>query len=280
MSKKQRSDVHDPLDPATPAPPRECVLLLAAPPAVDGHLQGVVGGEHGGHQREVGHGTGAVLGADPAGDGFPFVRVSVCWRRASVSAQQRDGGRGGVSGQRLPAAMTGSLISSLVIGHRNSQGIPEEKESLLSSSTLLHSLFRRPTDSAQQRNNCHAKGPRWAVSVLEEWEVWVQRAKNNSSPLWSRPLLSTNSRRSRLHHLLSLHSTRDGFVCFKGDEASRCHPPSVLLCVFHRSIMLPLHANPSSPTQPPRNCVSAMKGAINVKATEEGTLCSRSESRA
>lgn len=194
-----------------------------------------------------------------------------CQRSREMGGKGRGRCWGGVSGQRLPAAMTGSLISSLVIGHRNSQGIPEEKESLLSSSTLLHSLFRRPTDSAQQRNDCHAKGPRWAVSVLEEWEVWVQRAKNNSSPLWSRPLLSTNSRRSRLHHLLSLHSTRDGFVCFKGDEASRCLPPSfppfVLLLVSFTAATLPLYANPSSPTQPPRNCVSAMKGAINVKAT-------------
>lgn len=66
--------------------------LLTAPPAVNGHLQGVVGGEQGGHQGEVGHGTGAVLGADPAADGFPFVRVSICWRGASVSAQPRDGG--------------------------------------------------------------------------------------------------------------------------------------------------------------------------------------------
>lgn len=85
--------MHDPLDPAAPPKPCESTFgwLLTAPPAVNGHLQGVVGGEQRCHQREVGHGTGAVLGADPAGDGFPFVRVSICWRRASESAQQRDG---------------------------------------------------------------------------------------------------------------------------------------------------------------------------------------------
>lgn len=142
----------------TPPPPPHLVspcacCLLAAPPAVDGHLQGVVGGEQRGHQGQVGHGTGAVLGADPSGDGFPLVRVSIFRKRAAVSAQHRRSGRPGNSGQTLPAAMTGSLISSLVIGHRNSQGIPEEdEESLLSSSTLLHSLFRRPTDSAQEKN--------------------------------------------------------------------------------------------------------------------------------
>lgn len=51
--------------------------------------------------------------------------------------------------------MTGSLMSSLVIGQRNSPGIPEEKESLLSSSTFLHSLLRRPTDSTHK--NTRAK---------------------------------------------------------------------------------------------------------------------------
>lgn len=52
-------------------------MLLAGLPAADCHLQGVVGGEQSGQQREVGHGTGAVLGVDPALDGFSFVRVSV-----------------------------------------------------------------------------------------------------------------------------------------------------------------------------------------------------------
>lgn len=46
-----------------------------------------------------------------------------------------------------PAAITGSFISSLVIGHRNSSGMPRHTESLFSSSTFLRSLLRRPTDS-------------------------------------------------------------------------------------------------------------------------------------
>lgn len=149
--------------------------------------------------------------------------------------------------------MTGSLISSLVIGQRNSQGIPAEKESLLSSSTLLHSLFRRPTDSAQERNivTQNALG-----GQFQSWKngksgyTGCCNTKNNSSPLWRRPLLSTNSCRSRLHPLLSLHSTHDSFF--------------FLVAVFHCSVTLPLYAAPSSPTQPPCNFVSAMKGAINV----------------
>lgn len=59
----------------------------------------------------------------------------------------------------LPAAMTGSLMSSLVIGQRNSQGIPEEKESLLSSSTFLHSLLRRPTDSTHKNTRAKEHEP-------------------------------------------------------------------------------------------------------------------------
>lgn len=54
--------------------------LLAGPPAADGHLQGVVGGEQGGQEGQVGHGAGAVLRVDPALDGLPFVRVAVCWQ--------------------------------------------------------------------------------------------------------------------------------------------------------------------------------------------------------
>lgn len=52
-------------------------MLLAGLPAADSHLQGVVWGEQSGHQGEVGHGAGAVLGVDPALDGFSFVRVSI-----------------------------------------------------------------------------------------------------------------------------------------------------------------------------------------------------------
>lgn len=51
----------------------------------------------------------------------------------------------------LPAAMTGSFISSLVMGHRNSSGIPTQADfiSILSSSTLRNTLLRRPRDSGK-----------------------------------------------------------------------------------------------------------------------------------
>lgn len=52
-------------------------MLLAGLPAADGHLQSVVRGEQSGQQREVGHRAGAVLGVDPALDGFSFIRVSI-----------------------------------------------------------------------------------------------------------------------------------------------------------------------------------------------------------
>lgn len=45
------------------------------------------------------------------------------------------------------AAVTGSLISSLVIGQRNSSGMPEHTDSFFSSSTFLRSLLHRPNDS-------------------------------------------------------------------------------------------------------------------------------------
>lgn len=124
--------------------------------------------------------------------------------------------RRGVSRRTLPAAMTGSLISSLVIGQRNSQGVPEEKESLLSSSTLLHSLFRRPTDSARERNTV-TQMPR--VGSCKSWKNGKCGYMGCCSALkithlWSRPLLSTNSCSSRLLSPLSLHSARDGLFFF------------------------------------------------------------------
>lgn len=54
---------------------------VAGPPAGDGHLQGVIGREQCGLQRQVGHGAAAVLGADPALDGLAFIRVAVWGRR-------------------------------------------------------------------------------------------------------------------------------------------------------------------------------------------------------
>lgn len=129
---------------------------------------------------------------------------------------------GRVSRQTLPAAMTGSLMSSLVMGQRNSQGIPEEKESLLSSSTLLHSLLRRPTDSAEERDVGQGSKHKPTLGtngrtthlntqnvVLTEWEVWLHRlwlhTKNTSSLIWTQLLLSANSCCCGLHHLLSSH---------------------------------------------------------------------------
>ncbi len=57
----------------------------------------------------------------------------------------------------LPAAMTGSLISSLVIGQRNSSGMPEHTDSFFSSSTFLRSLLRRPTDSTERMRKCDGR---------------------------------------------------------------------------------------------------------------------------
>lgn len=60
-----------------------------------------------------------------------------------------------MSDDHLPAAMTGSFISSLVIGHRNSSGMPEHTDSLFSSSTFLRSLLRRPMDSTDTNIRTH-----------------------------------------------------------------------------------------------------------------------------
>lgn len=54
----------------------------------------------------------------------------------------------GGAGLCLPEAMTGSLISSLVMGQRSSSGMPEQSASFFSSCTFLRSLLRSPTDSA------------------------------------------------------------------------------------------------------------------------------------
>lgn len=49
----------------------------------------------------------------------------------------------------IPAAMTGSFISSLVIGHKNSSGIVTETEIIVirNSSIFWRTLLRRPRDS-------------------------------------------------------------------------------------------------------------------------------------
>lgn len=214
--------------------------LLTAPPAVDGHLQRVVGGEQRGHQRQVGHGTGAVLGADPAGDGLPFVRVSICWRQAGASAQRRE-----TTARRESANITGSddwLSHQLpgdwteeLAGDPGGEGFAPQ---LLYSPPQFVPQAHRLCNAIEER--CQAKCPGWAVSALEEWEVWVhgllERTKNNSSTL-------------RLLHPLSLHSASDGL------------PPS---SPSHHSVTSALYTLPSSPTQLPRNFVAAMEGAINV----------------
>ena len=61
---------------------------------------------------------------------------------------------------RIPDAMTGSFMSSLVIGQMNSSGIPEERESILalSSSILLRTLLRSPRDSERRSVTLGSKG--------------------------------------------------------------------------------------------------------------------------
>ena len=51
---------------------------LGGSPAADGHLEHPVGDEQGGLQGQVGHGAGAVLGADPALHRLPFVGEAIC----------------------------------------------------------------------------------------------------------------------------------------------------------------------------------------------------------
>lgn len=57
---------------------RRVLPSLAGLPAADGHLKHPVGGEHGGGQRQVGHGAGAVLGADPALDRLTLIGEAIC----------------------------------------------------------------------------------------------------------------------------------------------------------------------------------------------------------
>lgn len=53
-------------------------MLAAGLPAADSHFQGVIRGEQGGQEGEVGHGAGPVLSVDPAFNGLSFIRVSIC----------------------------------------------------------------------------------------------------------------------------------------------------------------------------------------------------------
>lgn len=71
----------------------------------------------------------------------------------------------------LPAAMTGSLISSLVIGQRNSSGMPTQTESLFSSSTFLRSLLRWPTDSTDKHTQAreHVPGEKTDHHLSIKW---------------------------------------------------------------------------------------------------------------
>lgn len=52
-------------------------MLAAGLPAADSHFQGVIRGEQGGQEGEVGHGAGPVLSVDPAFNGLSFIRVSI-----------------------------------------------------------------------------------------------------------------------------------------------------------------------------------------------------------
>lgn len=57
---------------------RPSLAGLAGLPAADGHLQHPVWREHGGGQGQVGHGAGAVLGADPALDRLSLIGEAIC----------------------------------------------------------------------------------------------------------------------------------------------------------------------------------------------------------
>lgn len=56
--------------------------LVAGLPAANCHLQGVVRGEQGRQEGEVGHGAGAVFGANPALNGLFFIGIAICWGEA------------------------------------------------------------------------------------------------------------------------------------------------------------------------------------------------------
>lgn len=53
-----------------------------------------------------------------------------------------------------PAAMTGSFISSLVMGHRNSSGGPDPLSSAFRASIFLMRRLRSPNDSERQTHSC------------------------------------------------------------------------------------------------------------------------------
>lgn len=80
----------------------------------------------------------------------------------------------------IPDAMTGSFISSLVIGHRNSSGIPEERAFtlVLSSSIFLRTLLRSPRDSEKK---LFCQGERTTGSLyasLQQIEILSITTKN------------------------------------------------------------------------------------------------------
>lgn len=135
-----------------------CCYLMAGLPPWYGHLQGSVGGEECGLQGQVGHRTGFTLAPEPALNGNPLVGVTICRESHLFICSAATQGWATekhfvvkpLSIELLPAAMTGSSISSLVIGHRNSSGMSEPLSLALSASILRRRRPRRPTDSEEQ----------------------------------------------------------------------------------------------------------------------------------
>lgn len=85
-----------------------------------------------------------------------------------------------IKASHIPDAMTGSFISSLVIGQRNSSGIPEESvfTFVLSSSIFLRTLLRSPRDSVG--------GGRGGEEILLGWEKhWVTSMQVSSKQILS-----------------------------------------------------------------------------------------------
>lgn len=134
-----------------------CCLVAGLPPRY-GHLQGSVGGEECGLQGQVGHRTGFTFTPEPALNGSPLVGITVCRERHlfiysaanEVWVAEKHAVVKPLSIGLLPAAMTGSSISSLVIGHRNSSGTSEPLSLALRALILLRRRPRRPNDSEEQ----------------------------------------------------------------------------------------------------------------------------------
>lgn len=57
---------------------------LTSGPSENGHFQSTVGRQKGGLQGQVGHGAGAALRVDPALNGLPFIRVTVCRQKTTT----------------------------------------------------------------------------------------------------------------------------------------------------------------------------------------------------